>query len=325
MGFLCSTRFVLLTLLISVIPIAILISLESATPSSHQYHFHSSGFLRECSKYDAPNSRFIVSFMEGGLGIIPISNSTTTSVLPEIPVVKDADLYTNATLGLTIDSKRNRVVVVISDLLGNKYSAVAAYDLSDWSRLFLTQLSGPGDKSMGDDVAVDAEGNAYITDLNKSKLWKVGVTGEYLLPIESPIFSPAVWYHKLATLNGIVYHPKGYLIVSHTTTGNLFKVDIMNNNEVKLVKMIGKSLSFSDGLELLSPNRLVVASMSGISLVGSNDDWETATILEKAPVVRHRLATGVTVKDAKVYINHLFGIGYPKKKHVLAEAVFAVL
>ena len=82
--------------------------------------------------------------MEGGLGIIPISNSTTTSVLPEIPVVKDADLYTNATLGLTIDSKRNRVVVVISDLLGNKYSAVAAYDLSDWSRLFLTQLSGPG-------------------------------------------------------------------------------------------------------------------------------------------------------------------------------------
>ncbi|WOH10004.1 hypothetical protein DCAR_0729465 [Daucus carota subsp. sativus] len=78
--------------------------------------------------------------MEGGLGIIPISNATTTSVLPEIPVVKDADLFGNATLGFTIDSKRIRVVVVLSDLLGNKYSAVAAYDLSDWSRLFLTQL-----------------------------------------------------------------------------------------------------------------------------------------------------------------------------------------
>lgn len=83
--------------------------------------------------------------MEGGLGIIPISNNNSANtVLPEIPVVKDADLVGNATLGFTIDSKRNRVVVAISDLLGNKYSAVAAYDLSNWTRLYLTQLSGPG-------------------------------------------------------------------------------------------------------------------------------------------------------------------------------------
>lgn len=264
--------------------------------------------------------------MEGGLGIVPISNNNTSStILPEIPVVKDADLFKNATLGLSVDSKRNRVVVVISDLLGHKYSAVAAYDLNNWNRLFLTQLSGPGDKSLADDVAVDAEGNAYITDLTKSKIWKVGVTGEYLLKIESPLFSSTTWYHNLATLNGIVYHPKGYLLVSHATTGNLFKVDLKNDNEVKLVKMIGKSLSFTDGLELLSSNRLVVTSNPRISLVGSSDDWETATILEKAPVVRHRLASAVTVKDGKVYINHMFGMGYPKKKHVLAEAVFTGL
>lgn len=264
--------------------------------------------------------------MEGGLGIVPISkNNNSSSILPEIPVVKDADLFTNATLGFSIDSKRNRVVVTISDLLGHKYSAVAAYDLGNWSRLFLTQLSGPGDKSMADDVAVDAEGNAYITDINKAKIWKVGVTGEYLSKIESPLFSPTVWYHNLATLNGIVYHPKGYLLVSHTTTGNLFKVDIKNDNEVKMVKMMGKSLSFTDGLELLSANRLVVTGNPRISMVGSNDDWETATILEKAAVVKHRLATAVTVKDGKVYISHLFGMGYPKKKHVLAEAVFSGL
>ncbi|KAK1356837.1 Calcium-dependent phosphotriesterase superfamily protein [Heracleum sosnowskyi] len=326
MGFFCSAKFLSLILLISAIPIAILISLESAKPTSHQYHFHSSGYLRECSKYDSLNSRFIVSFMEGGLGIIPISNNkTSNTILAEIPVVKDADLFTNATLGFSIDSKRNRVVVAISDLLGHKYSAVAAYDLSNWNRLFLTQLSGPGDKSMADDVAVDAEGNAYITDVNKAKIWKVGVTGEYLSKIESPLFSPPVWYHNLVTLNGIVYHPNGYLLVSHTSTSNLFKVDIKNNNEVKLVKMIGKSLSFTDGLELLSSNRLVVTGNPRISMVGSNDDWETATILEKAPVVKHRLATAVTVKDGKVYISHLFGMGYPKKKHVLAEAVFSGL
>lgn len=261
------------------------------------------------------------------MGIVPVPKnglSDPTAVLQEIPVVKNADLAGNGSLGFTIDRPRNRVVVAIADVIGNKYSAVAAYDLKTWNRLFLTQLSGSGDKTMADDVAVDAQGNAYITDVKMSRIWKVGVNGEFLSNISSPLFTPKEWYKNLFTLNGIAYHPNGYLIVAHTITGNLFKIDINNGDHVvKLVKMIGDSLSFTDGIELLSPNKLIVTGNPKISLVGSHDDWETATILDKAPVVRHRLATATTVKDGKVYINHLFGMGYPKKKHVLAEALFS--
>ncbi|GAV83618.1 hypothetical protein CFOL_v3_27064 [Cephalotus follicularis] len=110
----------------------------------------------------------------------------------------------------------------------NRYGAVAAYDLSSWHRFFLTQLSGPsGEKSFADDVAVDAAGNAYVIDAKGSKIWKVGVNGEFLSIIRSPLFTPKEWYKNLVTsLNGIVYHPDGFLIVIHPFSGNLYKIDI---------------------------------------------------------------------------------------------------
>ncbi|GER46073.1 calcium-dependent phosphotriesterase superfamily protein [Striga asiatica] len=49
----------------------------------------------------------------------------------EIPVVDDAGLGWNSSLGLAVDRLRNRVVV-IADVIGNKYSAMEAYDLTMW-------------------------------------------------------------------------------------------------------------------------------------------------------------------------------------------------
>ncbi|KAK2968347.1 hypothetical protein RJ640_021736 [Escallonia rubra] len=324
-SFFCSKKFFFLLFLLSAVPIAILVSLETAQPTTHVYQYHSNGWFRECTKWDHPNSRFIVSSFEGGLGEIPVPDDhASPAVLREIPILKDADYAGNATLGFTIDRPRNRVVVAIADLFGNRYSALAAYDLTTWKRLFLTQLSGSGDeKTMADDVTVDAEGNAYVTDLKTSKIWKVGVDGEFLLTIKSPLFIAKEWYKNFFTLNGIAYHPNGYLLVIHTSTGQLFKIEIEKDNEVKLVNVVDGPLSSGDGIELISPTKLVVAGNPATRLVESTDDWETATTVGKFPALKHRLATASTVKDGKVYINHLFGMGYPKKKHVLVEAVFS--
>ncbi|KAI3679098.1 hypothetical protein L6452_38406 [Arctium lappa] len=322
-----SFKFLLLILLVlSAIPIGIIISLESAAPISHQYHFHSTGWFRESTKWDHVNRRFIVSFLDGGgIGVLPLPDDDHKPgvVLQEIVVVKNTDAIGNGSCGLFIDQPRNRVVVAIADVLGNTYSAVAAYDLNSWKRLFFTQLSFSGDgKTFADDVTVDAEGNTYVTDAKGTKIWKVGLNGELLSVIKSPLFHAKEWYKDLVTLNGIVYHPNGYLIVAHTLTGNLFKVEINNDNKVTVVKIEG-SLAIADGLELLSPTKLVVAGANGVKLVESNDDWETAAIVGRSPVLKHRLVTASTVKDGKVYINHAIGMGYPKKKHILVEAVFS--
>ncbi|XP_031250387.1 uncharacterized protein LOC116108272 [Pistacia vera] len=320
----CSAKSLPLLLLISAIPVAYIISLERTKPATHVYHYHSSGYMRECAKWDQSNRRFLVSFMGGGIGQVSVPEDyLPDTVLDELTVVKEADLSGNASLGIAVDQPRNRLLVVVADLLRNKYNGLAAYDLSTWKRLFLTQLTGPSDeKSFADDVAVDIEGNAYVTDAKASKIWKVGVEGELLSIIRSPLFTAKEWYKNLVGLNGIVYHPDGFLIVIHTFTGNLFKIEIAKGEEIKLIKVDGGPLSFGDGLELLSPTKLVVAGNPSARLVESSDGWETASVVAKFSGPAHRLATAATVKDGRVYLNHMFGLGYPKKKHVLVEAVF---
>lgn len=140
----CSAKFLFFIFLISAIPIAFLVSLELAKPSTHVYHYHSNGWFRECAKWDDLGRRFIVSSLSGGLGQISVpEDHSSESVLEEVQVVKDFDLTGNASLGLVIDRPRNRLLVAVADLIGNRYGALAAYDLSTWKRLFLTQLSGP--------------------------------------------------------------------------------------------------------------------------------------------------------------------------------------
>ncbi|KAL2507555.1 Calcium-dependent phosphotriesterase superfamily protein [Forsythia ovata] len=320
----CSTKFFLLLFLLSAIPFALIIHLEISDPATHVFEYHSAGWFRECAKWDDVNQRFLVSYFDGGFGVIPVpENYSSGTVLEEIPVVNNVDFGKNKTLGFVIDRPRNRVVVAIGDAVGNRYGAVAAYDLTSWKRIFLTKLSGPEDRAFAEDLAVDTEGNAYITDPLGNKIWKVGVNGEFMSIIKSPLFIPKEWYNNLFGLNGIVYHPNGYLLVLHMVSGKLYKIEIGKRNEVKLVNIFGGgSLRFGDGMELLSPNKLVVAGMTS-RLVESSDDWESATIVGKCRGATHRLATAPTIKDGKVYLSHILGLGYPRKKHVLVEAVFS--
>lgn len=182
------------------------------------------------------------------------------------------------------------------------------------------------EKSLADDIALDEEGNAYVTDVIGNKLWKIGVNGEFLSIIRSPLFSAKKWYRNLLGLNGIVYHPDGYLITIHMFTGTLIKVDVSKGSvedvKIKVIKVSGGSLFLGDGLLLLSPTKLVIVGNPATKLLESSDGWETASIVSKFNGLSHRVATAATLKDDKVYLSHVFGMGFPKKKHALVEAVF---
>lgn len=142
---LCSPKFLTFLLLLTAIPIGIILTLERTQPATHVYHYHSSGWFRECAKWDSRHGRFIVSFFEGGIGQVKLreKDSDSSPPLEEVTVVKEPNLAGNASLGIAIDPPRNRVLVVNADAIGNRYGALAAYDLSSWNRLFLTQLNGP--------------------------------------------------------------------------------------------------------------------------------------------------------------------------------------
>ncbi|XP_028555246.1 uncharacterized protein LOC110108320 [Dendrobium catenatum] len=186
-------------------------------------------------------------------------------------------------------------------------------------------LSHPDDEpSYADDVAVDDDGNAYVTDTKANKIWKVGSNGELLSIIRNNIFvQKKEWYRNFVGLNGIVYHQNGYLLVIHTAGGYLFKVDI-KTEDVRVVQVTG-SLLLGDGLELLSPTKLVVAGTPSARILESFDDWNTATVTERFIGPLHRIATSATVKEGKVYLNHLLGLGVTRRTHVITAADFTAL
>lgn len=147
------------------------------------------------------------------------------------------------------------------------------------------------------------------------------MNGELLSVIRNKLFEIKEWHSNFLSLNGIVYHPNGYLLVVHTAGGRLFKVHPATE-EVKEVKVKG-SLFMGDGLEILSPAKIVVAGSIATILVESSDDWETANVTGRYVGPLYRIASAATVKDEKVYVNHLVGGGVKKRTHVIAEAVFA--
>jgi sugar lactone lactonase YvrE len=193
-----------------------------------------------------------------------------------------------------------------------------------YPRLLTHRYWFAGESTFPDDVASDEDGNAYVTDAMGGKIWKVSPDGALLGVISNATFTQRPGArHNLIGLNGIVHHPNGYLLVVHTSGGDLFKVD-PKAETVRVVKVQG-SLRRGDGLELLSATRLVVAGMPS-RLVDSSDDWETARVTGQYVGPIHRVGSSATVKEGNVYINHIFGFGLGKKKtHVLAKAVFTPL
>ncbi|KAK9206985.1 hypothetical protein WN943_017268 [Citrus x changshan-huyou] len=109
--------------------------------------------------------------------------------------------------------------------------------------------------------------------------------------------------------SGIVYHPDGFLIVVHHSSGSLFKIKVKidtgskRDEEIKLIKVVGGPLTFGERLGILSPRKLVVAGIPTARLLKSSDGWETASVIGKLSAPAHRLPTAVAVKDERVYIN----------------------
>uniref|UniRef100_A0A0D3HE50 SMP-30/Gluconolactonase/LRE-like region domain-containing protein n=1 Tax=Oryza barthii TaxID=65489 RepID=A0A0D3HE50_9ORYZ len=167
------------------------------------------------SYWDADGQRLLVSNFFGA-GVSELRTKTKGKEKEEERVVlADPDVAGRVTLGLTVDAPRGRLLIVYADRIPRfGYSAVAVYELTSWRRLFLTRLDGPGDSTLADDVAVDDEGNAYVTDAKGNKIWKVSPEGEPLSVIKNATFSQRPgWINNLVGLNGIVYHPSGYLLV----------------------------------------------------------------------------------------------------------------
>ncbi|UPL49611.1 gluconolaconase [Hymenobacter sublimis] len=248
---------------------------EPAAPT--RINVAQAGLHPEGIQYDEANKRFLVSSRtKGQLG--SVRDDSTYTLFAD-------DAWLISTIGLNLDASRQRLLVAVSDNGANtsrstaatlrKLAAVAIYNASSGSLISYVDLGGlrPAGNHFANDIAVDGQGNAYITDSLSPIIYKVDAQGVATVFLENAQLSGGMGFG----LNGIVYHPDGYLLVAKSNDGTLFKVPLSNPSSFSRVTS-AQSLVGADGLLLLNAQTLLVVagSQSTVFRLTSSDAWATA-------------------------------------------------
>lgn len=136
----------------------------------------------------------------------------------------------------------------------------------------LATLTPAGQMHFANDVAVDAQGNAYVTDSFSPIIYKVTPAGVASIFLTDPRFSNPGF-----GLNGIVFHPNGYLLVANTGAARVYKVDLMNGNAISEVAGIAVG---GDGMQLIGNDLYIVNGGSQVSQFRSADNFQTTSLIK---------------------------------------------
>ncbi len=199
------------------------------------------------------------------------------------------------TLGIKVDAPRTRVVAAVTDFGAsvrskpeqrNKLAAVAVFDLATGKLLDLHDLTNlvPGPAHLANDVAVDAQGNIYVTDSLAHAIYKIDAAGARSVLVQNEQFKGEGAF----TMNGLDVHPDGYLLVAKKSDGKLFKVPLDDPEKFIAVKL-PEPITAVDGILLAGGdlvvlrNRTATVTANEIVVLRSSDGWSSAAIAERKP------------------------------------------
>jgi sugar lactone lactonase YvrE len=227
--------------------------------------FTQAGLYPEGTQYDDQRGLFLVSSQTAGR-IGQVNDAGDYSAFADDPQLI-------STIGLRLDAARRRLLVAVSDPGYNtartsattkgKLAALAIFNSSTGaitSYVDLGAFTPAGGTTypahFANDIAVDGSGNAYVTDSFAPLIYRVDAQGTVTRLLENTALAAPTGKFGL---NGIVYHPSGYLLVAKSDEGILLKVPLANPAAfTKVTLPTGLNLSGADGLQLLDNTTLLV-------------------------------------------------------------------
>jgi sugar lactone lactonase YvrE len=260
------------------------------------------GISPEGIEWDSANSRFLISSLTDGI-IRSVDDAGSAEIF-----IQDGDVTTS--VGIEVDEANTRLLVAVGeasvffDPASSGVAALAAYDLETGERQFWVDLGAlyPDGRHFANDVAVDDEGNAYVTDSFSPVLYRVDSEGNAEIFVEDERLGSA-----FLGANGIVFHPDGYLLVAVSGTNTVYKVPLDAPETMTVVE--SEELLSIDGMVLDNDGTLYAVNNGteqALLALTSDDEWATATL--SASVLTGGSATTVTVRDGiPFYINAYLG------------------
>ncbi|TDW14200.1 SMP-30/gluconolactonase/LRE family protein [Kribbella kalugense] len=201
-----------------------------------------------------------------------------------------------STFGLHVDAVRNRVLVTYADI-GNgertseatlyKQSGVAIYNLRSGRLERKVDLNTPrlnpaGGRHGVNDLAIDAVGNAYVTDPASDAIYRITPSGAASVLVrderlQSDTIGP----------NGIVWNPAGYLLTVRYDTGTLFRISSrgeLSTTGLTSALVGGDGLALTrDGRLIAITNKLGAAGIEQATVLTSRDNYRTAQVRSVEP------------------------------------------
>lgn len=256
------------------------------------------GILPEGVEYDAEGGRFLIGSLTEGTIREVLADGTTSEW------VVDEELI--ASVGIHIDKVNNLLLVcnadssVFFDPEARGLAALAAYDLETGERVYYVDMSDlvESGQNFANDVTSDEEGNAYVTNSFAPVIYKVDPEGNAEILIEDERLGSDFF-----GLNGIEYHPDGYLLAAVAGNVTIYKIPLDDPSamtEVALSEPFGV-----DGMALAPDGTLAAVAFTGdgsvqeIVVVSSEDDWESAEITARVETTGE--ATTLALYEETVY------------------------
>ncbi len=280
-------------LLLSTILLALTIHAQDIT-------FQSDTLYPEGIAYHAKRDVFFVSSLRHGkIGIV--DRKGNYKVFIDSPEMISA-------IGIRLNEKTNTLYVCTSDpgvstktspTTQRKFAKLIAYDATTGAQKYSADLGAlnAGGLNFANDVTFDNEGNVYVTNSFSPIIYKVDAAGT-----PSIFTTYDEWKGDGFKLNGIVFHPDGFLIVAVSNPGSLYKIPVKNPQDIKKIKCL--LLIGADGL-LYNPinKELVVISNFSQEIIRmrSYDNWESATPWDRFNSVNTFPTTG-TIGGSYYYI-----------------------
>jgi len=233
-------------------------------------------------------------------------------------VVTDPALISS--VGIEVDEARDRILVANSDRAvfageGQGQAKLGVYSLTSGARLAMADLAAELDAAddaafFANDVAVADDGTAFVTDTRQNVVYRVGTD-----------YVPSVHYAFTGvdgmTLNGIEWHPDGYLIIADSGNGRFYKLATAPGSNAAMIA-VPEALPGADGIVWRADGALAVIQNSPtdgrVTLLRSGDGWLTASI---AGVATHsgQATTGAAVGNEIYSVQPHFNDPEPPSIH----------
>lgn len=280
-----------------------------ATPE--QVKFNSSALYPEGVDWDAGNQRFLVtSIRKGEIG--SVKDDGTYWVFARDPRMVSS-------VGIKIDARRDRVLVCNADpgaaeksskTTTGKLAGLAVFRLSTGKLIkYIDLAKGIDGGHFCNDLTIDKDGTAYITDSFSPIIYKVD--SDYN---SSVLLNHHTFNGKSFNLNGIVVKDN-YLLAVKMNSGQLFKIPLdkpKSFHEVKLKNRIygadGLSWGPDGSLIVIANNNAYVGATpptatNKVIKLETSDHWQSANVTGQTDTGDVFATTG-TVRDGQFYVIH---------------------